>query len=79
MNARAVWFLDTARSSSYPSSFSEASEGDAAREQEAKFNENQNIAQGHKKRNLASNIFSEQAPAENNRPAYDRKNISNVF
>lgn len=47
--------------------------------QKAKFTENQNIAQGHKKRNLTSNIFSVQPPAQPDRPTYDRKNISNVF
>ena len=57
-------------------------ESDGAAEQDAKYCENQNIAQGHKKRNMASNIFGEvDAPtsADPRKAAYDRKNISNVF
>ncbi|XP_063679252.1 uncharacterized protein LOC134814857 isoform X3 [Bolinopsis microptera] len=57
-------------------------ESDGAAEQDAKYCENQNVAQGHKKRNMASNIFGEQdAPtsADPRKAAYDRKNISNVF
>ncbi|KAL5261529.1 hypothetical protein ACHWQZ_G007293 [Mnemiopsis leidyi] len=47
--------------------------------QKAKFTENQNVAQGHKKRNMTSTIFSDQPNIQPDRPVYDRKNISNVF
>jgi len=61
----------------------DTSASDAARDQrdqQARFDENQNVAAGHKTRNLASNIFDEQdPPQQNTRPAYDRNKMSNIF